>query len=79
MAREKTLRVVLSFETTTMAMKMERQARLAGAPGRLIPLPRQISAGCGMAWSAPAAARPALERLIQENEIVVEHIAELLL
>lgn len=57
MAREKTRRVVFTFHTTTMAMMMEQCARKTGAQGRLIPVPRQISAGCGMAWSAPAEER----------------------
>lgn len=50
MAREKTLKAVYTFHTTTEAMKMEQCAREHGIPGRLIPVPRQISAGCGMAW-----------------------------
>ena len=54
MARERTLKAVYTFHTTTEAMKMEQCAREHGIPGRLIPVPRQISAGCGMAWAAPA-------------------------
>ena len=50
MPREKTMKVVFAFPTTTMAMKMEAAAKAKEAPGRLIPVPRQISAGCGMAW-----------------------------
>ena len=33
--------IVLSFHTTLEASRI---------PGRLIPLPREISAGCGLAW-----------------------------
>ena len=79
MAREKAEKVVFTFHTTTMAMKMERSAKESGSPGRLIPVPRQISAGCGMAWSAPAAERPGLESLIQENGIETEGIHNLFL
>ena len=79
MAREKTEKVVFTFHTTTMAMRMEQCAKDAGSPGRLIPVPRQISAGCGMAWSAPAAERPVLESLIQENGIETEGIHNLFL
>ena len=57
MPREKTMKVVFAFPTTTMAMKMEAAAKAKEAPGRLIPVPRQISAGCGMAWAAPAEAK----------------------
>ena len=79
MAREKTEKVVFTFHTTTMAMRMEQCAKDAGSPGRLIPVPRQISAGCGMAWSAPAAERSGLESLIQENGIETEGIHNLFL
>ena len=77
MAREKTMKVVFTFPTTTQAMKMERCAKESEAPGRLIPVPRQISAGCGMAWSAPAEARSQLESLISEKGIELEEIYEL--
>ncbi|MEG0368785.1 MAG: DUF3343 domain-containing protein, partial [Hungatella sp.] len=52
--RIKEERLVITFHTTTEAMAAEQAFRLAGIPGRLIPVPRQISAGCGLAWSAPA-------------------------
>lgn len=79
MAREKTRRVVFTFYTTTQAMKMEQCAKEAGKEGRLIPVPRQISAGCGMAWSSPAGIREELEALIGENGIEIEEIKELYL
>ncbi len=79
MPREKTMKVVFAFPTTTMAMKMEAAAKAKGAPGRLIPVPRQISAGCGMAWCAPAADRVSLEQLINAEQIQTEGCYELLL
>ena len=77
--RKKEERFVVTFATTTGAMAMERACQAAGLPGRLIPVPREISAGCGMAWSAPAAERPGLESLIQENGIETEGIHNLFL
>ena len=55
--REKTLRAVVAFRTTTDALAMEAYCGAHGVPGRLIPLPTIISAGCGMCWSAPAEAQ----------------------
>ena len=40
--------IVLSFRTTLEAMEWEKQCHVR--QGRLIPLPREISAGCGLAW-----------------------------
>lgn len=79
MPREKTMKVVFAFPTTTMAMKMEAAAKAKGTPGRLIPVPRQISAGCGMAWCAPVADRVSLEQLINAEQILTEGCYELLL
>ena len=42
--------IVLSFRTTLEAMEWEKRCLAADVPGRLIPLPREISAGCGLAW-----------------------------
>ena len=42
--------IVLSFRTTVEAMAWEKHCAAARIPGRLIPLPPQISAGCGLAW-----------------------------
>ena len=48
--REKRPALVITFPTTTDAMGMERLCRDGALPGRLIPVPREISAGCGLAW-----------------------------
>lgn len=43
-------RVVVTFHTTTEAMAWERACKQAGLPGRLIAMPVQISAECGLVW-----------------------------
>ena len=48
--REKHPFIVLSFQTTVAAMEWEKRCMETGIPGRLIPLPREISADCGLAW-----------------------------
>ena len=42
--REKHPFIVLSFQTTVAAMEWEKRCMETGIPGRLIPLPREISA-----------------------------------
>lgn len=79
MAREKTMKVVITFRTTTQAIKMEAHCKSSGTAGRLIPVPRQISAGCGMAWAAAKEERPAIEKLVKQEGIEVEEVYELLL
>lgn len=45
--------LVVTFHTTADAMAMESWCKKIQAPGRMIPVPRAISAGCGLAWCAP--------------------------
>ena len=42
--------LVVSFPTTAAAMACESLCAEKGLPGRTIPVPSQISAGCGLAW-----------------------------
>lgn len=55
--RVKQAALVVTFATTTDAMEMERFCQERELPGRLIPLPREISAGCGLAWKSPPEAK----------------------
>jgi hypothetical protein len=49
--RKKTLKTIIAFYTTADAMETEFIMKANGISGRLIPVPREISAGCGFAWS----------------------------
>ena len=70
--REKRLWLVATFPTTTAAITMERLCGQLGLPGRLIPVPRSISASCGMAWRAPEDAREPLEAMTPDHALPVE-------
>lgn len=70
--REKKNTFIISFSTTTAAMHMEKCAALHQLPGRLIPLPREISAGCGLAWKAEPEARTMLLQMMQTEKIEYE-------
>lgn len=41
---------MVSFPTTAAAMACEEFCHGRGLPGRMIPVPSQVSAGCGLAW-----------------------------
>lgn len=77
--RERTEKCVVTFRTTTGAMAMERACKAADVPGRLIPVPRSITAGCGMCWAAPPDAREAVEELVMEQHLDVDGIYAVLL
>lgn len=42
--------LVITFSETTDAMGAERLFAKLSFPGRIIPIPRQLSAGCGLAF-----------------------------
>ena len=48
----KKLCLVVTFDATAAAMAAEKYCLERGVPGRLIPVPREITAGCGLAWKA---------------------------
>ncbi|MBE6928410.1 MAG: DUF3343 domain-containing protein [Ruminococcaceae bacterium] len=73
--RKKELCAILTFSTTTEAMAMEAQ----GLPGRLIPVPTDIHAGCGMCWKAPIAEKARLLAAVQERKLPYEGIFELVI
>ena len=74
---KKALYAVVTFHTTTGAMHMESVAKANGARGRLIPVPRIISAGCGLSWREPIETKEKILKIIEENDIEIDEIYEL--
>ena len=66
---KKEMKLVITFHTTTEAMTMEQVCKAAGADGRIIPVPRSITAGCGLAWCASPESEGALVTLMDEKGI----------
>jgi len=63
---------IVTFYTTADAMAMEQACRKSGAPGRMIPVPRTLSAGCGLAWAADPEDEPTLRAVIEQAGIEPE-------
>lgn len=64
--------LVLTFPTTAAAMACEELCGRAGLPGRMIPVPGQISAGCGLAWKAAPQDQDELVSALAEAGVAVE-------
>lgn len=75
---KKELKLVITFHTTTEAMAMEKICKETGVDGRLIPVPRSISAGCGLAWCAKLESEDALRKLMEQKGIIPQAIQECL-
>ena len=66
--------VVVTFGTTTAAFAMQEAGRASGLQGRLAPVPRQLSAGCGLAWREPAANEGALRGVIADAGVEAQSV-----
>ena len=60
--RKKRQYIVLSFASTARAMGWEKECAARGIPGRIIPLPGEITAGCGLGGLETPAGRCRLRR-----------------
>ena len=80
MPRVRRSALVVTFPSTSAAMACEELAGARGLPGRMIPVPGEVSAGCGLAWKAAPADRGLLESALAAAKVPVEamSIVELL-
>ena len=74
--RQKRPRCVLTFSTTSDAMALEAAAKEHGLPGRMIPVPSEIDAGCGFAWRCELEERDALLAGVAEYALAHEGVFE---
>ena len=71
---KKTEKLVVIFYTTTAAMAMERACKEQNADGRIIPVPGNISADCGLAWCAENESEDELLNLMVQYRITPQGI-----
>ena len=71
--------LVITFATTTQAMAVEKYCMDNGLPGRIIPVPREITAGCGLSWKAAPEDQPVLSKALKDSGLGWEemHIIEI--
>ncbi|MEG1888074.1 MAG: DUF3343 domain-containing protein [Lachnospiraceae bacterium] len=72
--RKREEKLVVTFKNTTEAMHMESCCKKQGVPGRVIPVPTQISAGCGLAWSCKKEDAQIVQEYIEMNKIKYEQM-----
>lgn len=71
MIRREGKRLVLTFHTTADAIATERLCKQQNIPGRLIPVPRELTSDCGMAWSMPPEAAAQLDAVLAKHPIEI--------
>ena len=60
-------------------MAMESLCTEKGLPGRLIPVPREITAGCGMSWRAPVENKKELIEAAEQAGIATDGAYEIVI
>lgn len=77
--RQKKATLVITFNTTTQAMAVEKYCLDNGLPGRIIPVPREITAGCGLSWKAAPEDKEQLAAALTDSGLGWEemHIIEI--
>lgn len=65
--REKSWKYIVTFQTTTAAMAFESLCAKENVPGRLIPVPKELSSGCGLAWCVPFESADLIDNLIKKE------------
>ncbi len=74
--RKKELKLVVTFHTTADAMAMEKACKEYQVPGRIIQVPRAISAGCGLSWCADLGDREQIVDMMRKAGIEEEEMHE---
>ena len=68
----------LKLKTLSVTMAMEKGCKKQGAPGRLIPVPREISAGCGLAWCAELGERELVRKVMDDIGVQEQDMHEVM-
>lgn len=76
---KKKLSHIISFNKTIDAMAFEEYCLKHNVNGRLIPLPKEISAGCGLAWKCEVDEKAIIEKALSEASINYDKMSEILI
>lgn len=76
---EKKICLVISFNKTTDAMSVEDYCLKNAVGGRLIPLPKEISAGCGLAWKCEVDKKNEMTKVLETLNIKCDKMVELVI
>ena len=68
---------VVTFSTTSDAMAVQAASLAGTVPGRMVPVPASVSAGCGLAWSVPCGQRDELLAALAREGLAYEAVHEL--
>ena len=77
--RDKELRLIVTFNSTTDAIRFEKYCKANSIEGRLIPVPRTISASCGMCWRTQPENQSRIEAAMDKAGLIISDIYKIVL
>ena len=66
--------LVITFHTNYDTMNLQTHFKKAGIDGRLIPVPRTLSASCGMAWAGNPEDEDIIRSQIKADNLEIDSI-----
>lgn len=76
--RKKEPKLIITFHTTAEAIAMEKLCKENQKSGRMIPVPREISAGCGLAWCCEPDMEQEMAEFMKEKGMEHEEMVRLM-
>lgn len=62
-------RLIITFNTTTDVLRAEKLFKENNIFGKIISIPSEISAGCGLTWESKIELEKKLTNILKENDI----------
>lgn len=73
----KSLKLVITFANPTHAFAFESACKQYEISGRLLPVPVELTGGCGIGWTSKIEDKDIVKNFIDEQNLAVSHILEL--
>lgn len=75
--KEKKLKLIITFESMSDAINLEKILKKKNIEGRLIPVPREISSGCGTVWCSDIELKEQITEIISHEKTDINKIYEI--
>lgn len=68
------MKILITFHTTHNVLTLEKYAKKEKVEGRIVPVPRKLSASCGLSWMGPSETEETLKEIIEKYQIDFDKI-----
>lgn len=68
----KSLKLVITFDNPTHAFAFESACKKGNIAGRLLPVPVELTGGCGIGWTSKIEDKSIVEDFIKQKQITIK-------